>query len=79
MLETEGRAVPAALAYGVALANAPPDERLDAPTLKAVQRGRAVHEAYTRQLNEHIRDALADAEERSARPSSVAASTRSST
>ena len=36
MLEKEGRAVPAALAYGVALANAPPDERLDAPTLKAV-------------------------------------------
>ena len=62
MLEKEGRAVPAALAYGVALANAPPDDRLDAPTLKAVQRGRVVHGAYTRQLNEHIRVRVADAE-----------------
>ena len=62
MLEKEGRAVPAALAYGVALANAPPDDRLDAPTLKAVQRGRVVHGAYTRQLNEHIRARVADAE-----------------
>ena len=62
MLEKEGRAVPAALAYGVALANAPPDDRLDAPTLKAVERGRVVHSAYTRQLNEHIRARVADAE-----------------
>ena len=62
MLEKEGRAVPAALAYGAALANAPPDERLDAPTLKAVERGRVVHSAYTRQLNEHIRARVADAE-----------------
>src|SRR5688572_1712790 len=64
MLEKEGRAVPAALAYGVALANAPPDDRLDAPTLKAVQRGRVVHSAYTRQLNDHIRMRVADAEDR---------------
>ena len=64
MLEKEGRAVPAALAYGVALANAPPDDRLDAPTLKAVERGRVVHSAYTRQLNEHIRARVADAEDR---------------
>jgi aspartate beta-hydroxylase len=63
LLEKEGRAVPAALAYGAALANAPPDERLDAPTLKAVQRGRVVHEAYTRQLNENIRGRIADAED----------------
>src|SRR6185503_4874494 len=40
MLESEGRAVPAALAYGAALANAPPDQALDAPTLQAVKRGR---------------------------------------
>jgi aspartate beta-hydroxylase len=62
MLESEGRAVPAALAYGAALANAPPDDRLDAPTLRAVQRGRVVHGAYTRQLNEHIRGRIVDAE-----------------
>ncbi len=62
MLETMGRAVPAARAYGAALANAPPDDRLDAPTLRAVQRGRVVYAAYTRQLNEHIRGRIADAE-----------------
>jgi len=64
MLEREGRAVPAALAYAAALANAPPDSRLDAPTLQAVRRGRAVHEAYTRQLRDHIRTAVANAEDR---------------
>jgi aspartate beta-hydroxylase len=62
MLETMGRAVPAARGYGVALANAPPDDRLDAATLRAVQRGRVVYGAYTRQLNEHIRGRIADAE-----------------
>ena len=64
MLEKEGRAVPAALAYGAALANAPPDERLDAATLKAVQRGRVVHSAYTRQLDDHVRMRIVDAEDR---------------
>jgi tetratricopeptide (TPR) repeat protein len=61
MLESEGRAVPAALAYGAALANAPPDQALDAPTLQAVKRGRVVHGAYTRQLGEHVRNRIADA------------------
>jgi hypothetical protein len=59
MLEREGHAVPAALAYGAALANAPPDNLLDAPTMQAVQRGRVVHAAYTQQLREHIRDKVA--------------------
>ena len=59
MLEREGHAVPAALAYGAALANAPADQYLDAPTLQAVQRGRIVHGAYTRQLGEHIRARVA--------------------
>src|SRR5262245_61262373 len=63
LLEKEGRAVPAALAYGAALANAPPDDRLDASTLKAVQRGRVVHDAYTRQLDDHIRARIADADD----------------
>ena len=36
MLESMGQGVPAALAYGRALANAPPDQALDPPTLKAV-------------------------------------------
>jgi aspartate beta-hydroxylase len=59
MLEREGLAVPAALAYGAALANAPPDHLLDAPTLQAVQRGRAVQGAYTQQLRDHIRSRVA--------------------
>lgn len=59
MLEREGRAVPAALAYSAALANAPPDARLDAATLQVVQRGRAVQAAYTKQLGEHVRASVA--------------------
>lgn len=62
MLEREGHHVPAALAYGAALHNAPPDETLDAATLQAVQRGREVHGAYTRQLGDHIRSTIAEAE-----------------
>jgi len=64
MLEREGRAVPAALAYGAALASAPPDSRLDTPTLQALKRGRAVHEAYTRQLGDHIRASVFALEDR---------------
>ena len=64
MLESMGQGVPAALAYGRALANAPPDQALDAPTLKAVARGRVVHGAYTRQLGEHIRGQIAESEAR---------------
>jgi aspartate beta-hydroxylase len=63
MLEREGRAVPAARAYAAALANAPPDSLLDAATLQAVRRGRAVHESYTRQLSEHIRASVTAASE----------------
>jgi aspartate beta-hydroxylase len=62
MLEREGHAVPAALAYGAALANAPPDDMLDPPTLQAVQRGRVVHSAYTEQLGAHIRASVAHVE-----------------
>lgn len=62
MLERMGQSVPAAQAYGAALANAPPDEMLDAATMQAVRRGREVHGAYTKQLGEHIRGAIATAE-----------------
>ena len=62
MLEREGHAVPAALAYGAALANAPPDESVDAATLQAIRRGREVHGAYTKQLGEHIHGTIAAAE-----------------
>jgi aspartyl/asparaginyl beta-hydroxylase (cupin superfamily) len=64
MLESMGRGIPAALAYGRALANAPPDQALDAPTLKAVARGRVVHAAYTRQLGDHIRGQIGESEAR---------------
>jgi tetratricopeptide (TPR) repeat protein len=64
MLESLGQGIPTALAYGRALANAPPDQVLDAPTLKAVARGRVVHGAYTRQLGDHIRGQIAESEAR---------------
>ena len=64
MLEAEGHAVPAALAYGAAIFQAPPDQALDAPTLQAVKRGRVVHDAYTRQLGDHIRSRLEGSAER---------------
>ncbi len=55
MLEREGHAVPAALAYGAALANAPPDAALDAATLLAVRpRARSARRLYP-QLGDHIR------------------------
>jgi aspartyl/asparaginyl beta-hydroxylase (cupin superfamily) len=60
MLEGMGQGATAAIAYGRALANAPPDQALDPATLKAVERGRAVHGAYTRQLGRHIRDHIAE-------------------
>ena len=63
MLEREGRAIPAALAYGAALANAPPDEAVDATMLQVIRRGREVHGAYTKELGEHIRGRIADAED----------------
>jgi aspartyl/asparaginyl beta-hydroxylase (cupin superfamily) len=62
MLERMGHSVPAAHAYGAALANAPPDEMLDAATMEAVRRGREVHGTYTKQLGEHIRGSIATAE-----------------
>jgi aspartyl/asparaginyl beta-hydroxylase (cupin superfamily) len=64
MLESMGQGAPAAIAYGRALAHAPPDQALDPPTLKAVTRGRAVYGTYTRQLGDHIRNRIADSEAR---------------
>lgn len=61
LLEHEGRARPAAAAYGAALANAPPDQYLDPPTLQAVTRARIVHNKHTSELNAFIRDHIADA------------------
>ncbi len=60
MLEREGHLKAAANAYGVALAQAPPEHFLDAPTLQAVKHGRIVHQKYTSELDEFIRAEVAD-------------------
>jgi aspartate beta-hydroxylase len=59
LLDRLGQTVPAASAYGIALAQAPPDRYLDAPTLKAVERARAVHGKYIGELGEFIRNRAA--------------------
>lgn len=58
LLEREGDRHGAANAYGPAVANAPPDAYLDAPTTQALQHARKVHEEYTRELDTFIRTQL---------------------
>ena len=60
VLERQGKARPAAIAYGVALAQAPPDDRLDAGALKAVRRAREVSSRYTSDLEAFIHTDMAD-------------------
>src|SRR5882672_305817 len=60
LLERDGQLKAAASAYGVALAQAPPEHYLDAPTLQAVNHGRTVHQKHTNELDEFIRAAVAD-------------------
>jgi aspartyl/asparaginyl beta-hydroxylase (cupin superfamily) len=64
MLDRLGQAVPAATAYGIALAQAPPDQYLDPPTRKAVERARAVHGKYIGELGKYIRDHAAPTSDR---------------
>jgi aspartyl/asparaginyl beta-hydroxylase (cupin superfamily) len=52
------------MAYGVALAQAPPDRYLDAPTLQAIQRARTVHGEYVGELGQFIRDRAAGTADR---------------
>jgi aspartate beta-hydroxylase len=59
LLDRMGRTVPAAAAYGVALAQAPPDRFLDQPTRQAVERGRQVHAQYVEELSSFIRERAA--------------------
>jgi aspartyl/asparaginyl beta-hydroxylase (cupin superfamily) len=56
LLERQGQAVAAATAYGVALAQAPPERFLDTPTLRAVEHARAVHARHVEELGRFIRD-----------------------
>lgn len=59
--EREGNVKSAATSYGIALANAPPDQYLDPPTLGAVAHGRDIHARHTRELDEFIRSQVDDA------------------
>lgn len=62
MLERAGSLKTAAATYGAALANAPPDNYLDPPTLQAVGHAREVHGRHTRELNDFIRAQIGDAQ-----------------
>jgi len=58
LLDRLGRTKEAATAYGIALAQAPPDAELDAPTRQAVARAREVHAQHVGELGRHVRDQL---------------------
>jgi aspartyl/asparaginyl beta-hydroxylase (cupin superfamily) len=61
LLEREGQMKAASAAYGAALANAPPDQYLDATTLQIVNRARGLHAKHTSELGEFIRAHVGDA------------------
>jgi aspartyl/asparaginyl beta-hydroxylase (cupin superfamily) len=58
LLEQQGQPKPAVLVYGRALNVAPPDQRLDPSTLKAVQRARQLHRQHVMELGAYIRQEL---------------------
>ena len=60
LLDRLGQHVAAATAYGIALAQAPPDQHLDGPTRKAIERARSVHGSYIGEIGKFIRDRTAD-------------------
>lgn len=60
LLERAGDHKAAAVAYGIAVFQAPPDDQLDPPTLAAVNHGREVHRRYTSELDGYIRARVAD-------------------
>lgn len=60
LLEREGKAKSAAVAYGIALANAPPDQYLDPPTRQVVTRARDIHARHTSELDAYVRANIAD-------------------
>jgi len=51
-----GRAKEAAVAYGIALVQAPPDAELDAPTRQAVARAREVQAKHAAELGAYVRE-----------------------
>ena len=62
MLEREGKTRQAASAYGAALANAPPEQYLDAAAKQAAAHAKEVHSHHTRELDQFIRDHLGDSQ-----------------
>jgi aspartyl/asparaginyl beta-hydroxylase (cupin superfamily) len=61
MLERLGQMQPAAVAYGRALAQAPPDQYLDAPTAQAVAHARELYTQYLTEMNNFVHAQVADA------------------
>lgn len=58
LLEQQGRDNEAALAYGDALTQAPPEDQLTPAALSALRRGREVHQRYVAQLGAYVRREL---------------------
>lgn len=61
LLERIGHAKDAAVAYGIALVQVPPDNALDASMVRAVQHARAVNARHIAEVHEFVRTATADA------------------
>jgi aspartate beta-hydroxylase len=61
LLERQGQAKPAAVAYGVAASQAPPLERLDPGTRRALEHGRELHARHQAELEAFIRDTVGPA------------------
>jgi len=60
ILERQGKGRLAGSAYGVALTQCPPADRLDPATRQAAERARAAFAAYQNDLADHLRQTLAD-------------------
>jgi aspartyl/asparaginyl beta-hydroxylase (cupin superfamily) len=63
LLDRLGRAKEAAVAYGIALVQAPPDAELDAPTRQAVARARELQAKHSAELGAWVREQAAAASE----------------
>ncbi|MBB6094585.1 aspartyl/asparaginyl beta-hydroxylase (cupin superfamily) [Povalibacter uvarum] len=61
LLERDGDVKQAATWYAAALANAPDEKYLDAPTLQAAAHAREISGRHTEKLSEYIRDHVTDA------------------
>jgi aspartyl/asparaginyl beta-hydroxylase (cupin superfamily) len=64
LLDRLGRAKEAAVAYGIALVQAPPDTELDPPTLQAVMRARELSAQHAAELGRFVRERTATESDR---------------